>query len=214
MKPKEYEIGEIEFLGCKIKVTPDALIPRVETEFLPEHAAPYIESNKTAWDLCTGTGCIGLSIKKMFPTLSVTLSDLSPKCVKLAKENALRNGLDVQIVQGDLFEPFEGQKADYIFCNPPYISKKEFETLDASVKDYEPHMALVGGEDGLEFYRRIAACYQDYLNPNGKLFFEIGTGQGPAIIKIFNGGKIIQDLAGHDRYFILEFSTLSMLSLI
>lgn len=195
-----HDSSTIEFLGCEIHHSENTLTPRVETEFLPEHAAPYLESCKTVWDICTGTGCLGLSVKKAYPHLDVTLSDICPKAAAVAQKNAVHNNLDVKILIGDLFEPFEGQKADAIFFNPPYVTESEYADLDLP----DPKIALVSGPTGFEFYERFALEMTPYLNKNAKLFFEIGTGQGPKIKEIFGGGRIINDLAGHERYFILE----------
>ncbi|MCB1117495.1 MAG: peptide chain release factor N(5)-glutamine methyltransferase [Chlamydiia bacterium] len=193
---------EIDFLDCRIRWNNSTLLPRVETEFLPEHALPYLESGKVAWDICCGTGCIGLAIKKLMPSLHVTLSDIEPRAAALAKSNAELNNLDVTVLCGDLFEPFTG-RCDYLFCNPPYVTELEYGALEPSVLNNEPKLALVSGPSGLEFYKRIQKEMGPYLNQNAKLFFEIGTGQGPALQKIFGSGQVIQDLAGHDRYFIL-----------
>ncbi len=193
---------EIDFLNCRIQWNKSTLLPRLETEFLPEHALPHLEAGKIAWDICCGTGCIGLAIKKLMPSLTVTLSDVDPRATELAKSNAKLNDLDVSVLCGDLFEPFSG-KCDYLFCNPPYVTEAEYVTLEPSVLDNEPKLALVSGDSGLEFYERIQKEMFAYLNPKAKLFFEIGAGQGAALQKIFGSGQVIQDLAGHDRYFIL-----------
>ncbi len=191
---------EIDFLDLRIRWNNSTLLPRVETEFLPEHALPYLEPGKVAWDLCTGTGCIGLAIKKLMPSLTVTLSDVDERAAALAKSNAELNDLEVTVLCGDLFEPFSGT-CDYLFCNPPYVTASEYPHLD--LPD-EPKRALVSGPTGLEFYERIKREAPPFLNPGAKLFFEIGTGQGPAIQEIFEGGQVIKDLSSHDRYFILE----------
>ncbi len=193
----------IDFYGVEIEWTPASILPRVETEFIPEIAEPYLEPGKIAWDLCCGTGCIGLALKKNFD-LQVALSDISPKCALLTKKNATRNNLDVEVLCGDLFEPFKGRQADYIFCNPPYVREDEYAGLEPSVKNKEPKQALVSGLTGLEFYERIKREMGPYLNKNAKLFFEIGTGQGPDIQAVFGGGTVKKDLSGHTRYFILE----------
>ncbi|HPE84911.1 MAG TPA: peptide chain release factor N(5)-glutamine methyltransferase [Chlamydiales bacterium] len=193
----------IDFFDVAIEWTSASILPRLETEFIPEHAAAYLEPGKIAWDLCCGTGCIGLAIKKHF-SLEVVLSDISPECAELTRKNARRNHLDVEVLCGDLLEPFEGRKADYIFCNPPYVREDEYAHLEPSVKDCEPKRALVSGPTGLEFYQRLKDELPPYLNQKAKLFFEIGTGQGPDIQSIFGGGLVKKDLSGHDRYFILE----------
>lgn len=207
-EPLEYIIGEIEFFGCQIKTDSRALIPRPETELLVEMISKKIQDQKILWDLCTGTGCIGISLKKRFPALQVLLSDLSEKALELARENGLKNQVDVTFFLGDLFEPFVGRKADLIVCNPPYVSAKEYLILDPSVRDFEPKMALVGGETGFEFYERLARYAPQFLNPKGELILEIGEGQGKKLFEIFSmpfwKSQLIQDFASKDRFFFLE----------
>ena len=147
-EPLEYVTGEVEFFGCTIKIDQRVLIPRPETEILVEMISKRVK-NGVLWDLCTGSGCIGIALKRALPELSVTLSDLSPDALALAAENA--KGLEIEILQGDLLEPFRGRKADFVVCNPPYISQREFFTLDPAVRDFEPIMALVAGERELSF---------------------------------------------------------------
>ncbi|MBS0652056.1 MAG: peptide chain release factor N(5)-glutamine methyltransferase [Verrucomicrobia bacterium] len=213
-EPVEYICGELAFFGCSLLVTPDVLIPRPETEVLLEKAADQIKdlslAGKYAWDICCGSGCIGLGLKKRFPELSVTLSDLSEQAILVAKENCKRNQLDVEFLCGDLLSVFQGRKADFVFCNPPYISKKEFDSLDRSVKDFEPALALLGSESGLLFYERLSSELPGHLQSGARVFLEIGTGQGEAVLDIFNAGhwkakKVEKDWAGHDRFFFLEF---------
>lgn len=210
-EPLAYILSVVEFYGCQIEVTPDVLIPRVESEILVDHILGRLENNTgSVLDLCAGSGCLGLAIKKHRPDLTVILSDISPKAIELAEKNAKRNGLDVICLQGDLFDSLGERKIDFLVSNPPYISEEEFYTLDSSVKDYEPSLALMGGKDGLEFYRRMEKDSKKYFNQNGKLFFEIGYNQGEALKTMFSGpmwkGKeVLQDYAGHDRFFFLEF---------
>lgn len=206
-EPLEYITGEVLFFGSMIKTDKRALIPRVETELLVERIAKNIQNQKVLWDVCTGSGCIGISIKKKFPDLEVVLSDISPDAISLAKENA--KNVDVQILEGDLFHPFSGKKADLIVCNPPYVSTKEFLELDVSVRDFEPKTALVGGEEGLDFYKRLALDVHDYLESGGHLYLEIGFSQGKKVQEIFESSlwkktELIQDLSGKDRFFSLE----------
>jgi release factor glutamine methyltransferase len=130
----------------------------------------------------------------------VTLSDLSKEALQLAALNAKNNGVDVKILQGDLLEPFKGQKADWIVCNPPYISEEEYTHLDPSVRDFEPKMALVGGVKGTEFYLRLERDLAPFLNPGAEVFFEIGANQKEALQKIFPQAEIQPDWAGLPRY--------------
>lgn len=213
-EPVEYITGEVAFYHCNISVDSRVLIPRPETEILVDVACRQLRSaafhQKIAWDLCTGSGCIGIALKKACPDLHVCLSDLSEEALEIAIMNAKKNEVEVEVVQGDLLAPFVGRKADIIFCNPPYISAKEFSTLDRSIKDFEPGQALIGGEDGLSFYRRLQDELPDYLTPGAKIFFEIGADQGPAVLDLFSGSgwknaRVEKDWAGHDRFFFLEF---------
>lgn len=213
-EPVEYIIGEVVFYHCDIAVGPGVLIPRPETEILIDSACRMLRAadlhQKNAWDLCTGSGCIGIAVKKACPDLHVCLADLSANALEFAAANIEKNKVEVEILQGDLLAPFAGRKADLIFCNPPYVTAKEFFTLDRSVKDFEPQQALIGGEDGLSFYRRLQNELPTYLNPQAKIFFEIGAGQGEAVLNIFSGSiwknrRVEKDWAGHDRFFFLEF---------
>ena len=171
-------------------------------------AIPSTEG-KVLWDICTGSGCIGLGLKRACPTLSVVMSDFCPKALAVARQNAERNQLAVELRLGDLLEPFRGQKADYIICNPPYVSRQEFESLSPSVRDHEPHRALLAGEKGTEFYERLARELPAFLNPGAHIFFEIGCSQGEAIQEIFSttpwrAFSLMKDWAGHNRFFFLE----------
>ncbi len=213
-EPVEYIFGELSFFGCQLLVTPDVLIPRPETEVLLEKACNQIKgrslTGKHAWDICCGSGCIGLGLKKRFPELAVALADLSGPAVSVAQENSKRNQLTVEILCGDLLAPFQSRRADLIFCNPPYISKREFSFLDRSVKDFEPALALIGSESGLLYYERLSSELPEYLNSGASVFLEIGTGQGEAILDLFNAEhwkvkRVEKDWAGHDRFFFLEF---------
>lgn len=200
-EPLEYATGEVEFFGCKIKIDKRVLIPRPETEILVELVSKRIKKG-VLWDLCTGSGCIGIALKKALPELTVTLSDISADALALAAENA--KGLDIEILQGDLLATFKGRKADYIICNPPYISQSEFDRLDPSVRDFEPKLALLAGDRGTEFYERLHRELPEYLIPGGQVFLEIGSGQGEAIKTIFpEGGELHFDWAGHPRFFFL-----------
>ncbi|PIS02716.1 MAG: peptide chain release factor N(5)-glutamine methyltransferase [Chlamydiae bacterium CG10_big_fil_rev_8_21_14_0_10_42_34] len=205
-EPVDYVTGEVEFYGCKIKVDSRVLIPRPETEILVDMISKQISSG-VLWDLCTGSGCIGISLKKAHPELSVTLSDLSKDALELAKENAQKNGVEVDIVQGDLLGPFSGRKADFIVCNPPYITEAEYSQLDPSVRDFEPKLALVGGVNGIEYYQRLARELPARLNPSAKIFFEIGSGQGAALKSLFPNSQLLKDWSGHDRFMICDSSS-------
>jgi release factor glutamine methyltransferase len=213
-EPVEYIIGEVLFYHCQLSIGPSVLIPRPETEILVDLACRMLRTadlhQKNAWDLCTGSGCIGIAVKKANPDLCISLSDISEKALEIAAMNACRNDVQIEFLKGDLLAPFDGRKADFIFCNPPYISSEEFLTLDPSVKDYEPLEALIDGDDGLSFYRRLENELPSYLNPQAKIFLEIGRDQGKSVLNIFSrkgwkNRRVEKDWAGHDRFFFLEF---------
>lgn len=208
-EPVEYIVGEVDFLGCKIKVDSRVLIPRQETELLVEIISKKMTAQKSLWDICTGSGYIGIALKKKFPKLEVSASDISPDALAIAKKNAANNGVDVSFFEGDLLSPFVGQCADLIVCNPPYVAANEFFSLDPSVRDFEPKLALIGGDDGLAFYRRLAADLPGYLLPKGQVYLEIGFSQGKAMQEIFSSNvwgrfELLQDFSGKDRFFFLE----------
>lgn len=212
-EPLAYIIGSVPFHECEFKVTPAVLIPRHETEFMVAQIITQLShqdlEGKVLWDLCTGSGCIGISIKKQFPELHVILSDISPESLEIAAENARLNQVEISLKKGDLFDPFEGQKADFITCNPPYIAENEYASLESEVRDFEPYRALVSDESGLLFYSRLAEDLSHYLNRPGKAWLEMGFSQGKQMKNIFNqpfwrNASLHKDLSGHDRFFSLE----------
>ena len=154
-------------------------------------------------DLCTGSGCIGISVAKLSPDTEVTLADISEGALSVAKKNADNLGADVTLIRGNLFENIEG-RFDYILSNPPYIPSEVIEGLMPEVKEHEPRLALDGEVDGLSFYRKIINEAPDYLNPEGRIYFEIGAEQGKDLIRLmdergFSEVKVHKDLAGLDR---------------
>lgn len=212
-EPIQYILGEVDFCGLKLRVNPSTLIPRSETEELVFHVAKKLEGcdlkGKKLWDLCTGSGCIGLALKKMFPSLQVTLSDISKEALELAKENSIINNLNVRILHSDLLEAFAGEKADFIIANPPYVSEAEYETLQVEVRNFEPPIALLGGKSGCEFYERLQKNLKECLNASGKAFFEIGHEMEKKLLQIFSchdwkSLEIKKDLNSFERFFFLE----------
>lgn len=200
-EPLAYILGEWEFYGLKLYVDRNVLIPRDDTcaaASLAINKALFLGQNPRILDLCTGSGCIGLAIASRVRDARVTLADISKEALAVAKRNILRNRLagKVASIQADaLGQPtaFLG-KYDMIVSNPPYITTEDMETLEVSVKDYEPHLALHGGRDGLIFYRAIARNYKQALQPGGYLCFEFGDDQGDDVCAILeeNGYTILE----------------------
>ena len=206
-EPIQYIEGAVQFLNCSIQVTPSVLIPRPETELLVEKIISELKNEnlqgKVLLDLCCGSGCIGIAIKKHLPALDVLLIDKSEPALKVAHENAKLNQTEVTLLHGDLFAPLLSKKVDFLISNPPYIARSEYEGLDPSVKLYEPEMALISGDTGLELYERIAKEYQRYVL--SRAWLEIGASQGSVLRVLFQetgckSVKLEQDLSGHDRF--------------
>lgn len=208
-RPLWYIIGDTEFNGCKIKVDERALIPRPETEILADYAVKSIEEGDKVLDLCTGSGCIAVSIAKncLPKRVSVTASDLSDAAIMLAKENARYNSVSIDFVQSDLFTNVHG-RYNLIVCNPPYIKSSDIPNLQREVKNFEPKIALDGGDDGLDFYRRISKSIRSYLAKDGILLLECGEGQAEEILKLFEKrdyAMVMKDLSGVDRFIKIAF---------
>jgi release factor glutamine methyltransferase len=212
-EPAAYIRGEVEFYGCDIQVTQAVLIPRQETEILADKMAEWLRfiplKGKRFLDLCCGSGCLGIAMKRKFPDLTVILSDYSHEALEVAKANALKNEVAIEFLEGDLLEPLKNGKVDFVVCNPPYISEEEYASLSPEVKNFEPKLALVGGQDGLQFYRRLREALPLHLYPSGRVWLEIGANQGADVLKLFSGPiwksvRIEKDWAGHDRFISLE----------
>ncbi len=208
-RPLWYIIGDTEFNGCKIKVDERALIPRPETEILADYAVKSIEEGDKVLDLCTGSGCIAVSIAKncLPKRVSVTAADLSDAAIMLAKENARYNSVSIDFVQSDLFTNVHG-RYNLIVCNPPYIKSSDIPNLQREVKNFEPKIALDGGDDGLDFYRRISKSIRSYLAKDGILLLECGEGQAEEILKLFEKrdyAMVMKDLSGVDRFIKIAF---------
>ena len=208
-EPIAYILGQWEFYGLPLRVTPDVLIPRDDTCAVADlaiHKALFLEKDPRILDLCCGSGCIGLAIASRVKDAKVTLADISMQALAVAKENTNLNKLSgrVRCVQADALKPafpFLG-KYDMIVSNPPYITGEEMKELPKSVADYEPHLALYGGEDGLDFYRSIAKNFAPALKPGGFLAFEFGDTQGDDVCAILeeNGYTILERSRDyHDR---------------
>ena len=200
-EPLAYVLGEWEFYGLRLYVDKNVLIPRDDTCAVTDLAirnALFLDQSPRILDLCTGSGCIGLAIASRVKDARVTLADISKEALAVAKKNvaAVHFSGRVSCVQADALVPAPGflGKFDMIVSNPPYITGPEMLDLPASVDDYEPHLALYGGEDGLDFYRSITENYKAALKPGGYLCFEFGMGQGDDVCKILlnNGFTIIE----------------------
>lgn len=201
--PLQYIIGEQEFMGLKFKVNSNVLIPRQDTETLVEEALRVAKPGMRVLDLCTGSGCIIISLAKNVADVSCTGSDISKQALLVAKENAKANEVEVEWERSDLFENISGT-FDLIVSNPPYIPTGEIPGLMPEVRDFEPVDALDGKEDGLYFYRIITEKSPEYLTSDGYLYFEIGYDQGEAVSAMmrqcgYTQVEVIKDLAGNDR---------------
>lgn len=204
-EPLDYVIGESVFYGYKLWVNPSVLIPRPETELVVEQALKYITSGSRVLDLCTGSGAIAITIQKQSGA-EVVASDVSEDALRVAKSNAERNEANIEFVLSDLLENVEGE-FDVIVSNPPYIRSKEIGALDVSVKDYEPRLALDGGESGFDVYDRIIASLFGKLKRGGVLVFECGYDQAGTLIekiKGFNEVFAVKDYSGIDRIIIAK----------
>jgi len=210
-EPVAYILGEWEFYGLTLDICRDVLIPRPDTETLVERGLAFCRKHAgpvRVLDLCAGSGCIGLALAANRTDSWVVLADWSEEALQVCRRNIRRTGLSMQasVARVNALEsaPALLQDFDLILSNPPYIPTEDIRTLDGSVRDYEPHMALDGGEDGLDFYRAIAEKWKVALRSGGRLVFEIGWDQAPAVEAILaaNGYTNIesfQDPAGHWR---------------
>ena len=226
-EPMQYIFGETEFYGLPFRVTQDVLIPRPETEHLIEvvqAAALSLQANGQTQprivDVGTGSGAIAVTLAKLLPHAAVTAIDLSVKALIVARENAALNGVPVLVdgnapshgihaghvrfLQGDLLAPVAGERFEIVVSNPPYIPSEDSPSLSVEVRDYEPHLALFAGEDGMEIYRRLIPQAHAVLVPGGLLALEIGYGQSPAVERLlqehgFEQIQFIPDLQGIPR---------------
>lgn len=207
--PLQYLTGEQEFMGFRFRVNPSTLIPRQDTEILTEQAMRLAEG-KRVLDLCTGTGCIIISLAKLCRLQEADGTDLSEAAVTLARENAERLGAGVRFFCGDLFAPLGTRVYDVIVSNPPYIRSEVIPTLQPEVRDHEPMSALDGDRDGLLFYRRIIAKAPEHLSEGGSLLFETGCEQTEDVSELLRQAgfvklRIVKDYAGLNRVVIGEW---------
>ena len=204
-EPVAYLIGEWEFYGLPLDISPEVLIPRPDTEVLAEQAIGYVKTlgECRVLDLCAGSGCIGLAVASQAPQARVVLGERSDGALRICRQNIRRNGLSGRVVPmgADARERPEKSLGEFqcIVSNPPYIPSGDIAGLDVSVKDYEPHLALDGGADGLDFYRSISEKWKEALVPGGRLYFEVGIGQADSVLRImraqgFGDIQVVKDL--------------------
>jgi release factor glutamine methyltransferase len=217
-EPLAYVLGEWSFYGMNLHVNPSVLIPRDDTcavTALAIKKALFLEQSPRILDLCTGSGCIGLAIASRVKDARVTLADISKDALSVARKNAMRLKLSGRVFcyQADALQPAPGflGKFDMIVSNPPYITSAEMEQLPKSVRDYEPHLALHGGDDGLLFYRQIIKNYCDALKPGGFLCFEFGMDQGDDVCSLLeaNGFTVVErvnDFNGIERAVMAQYA--------
>ena len=210
-EPAAYLLGSWGFYGLDLAVAPGVLIPRSDTEVLVDTALELLRGITSAprvLDLCTGSGCIGCAIADALPESRVVMADISEVALATARENVRRCGLEsrAQVVELDVLQPPTGLLGsfDMIVSNPPYIESEEIELLDASVRDFEPHLALDGGADGLVFYRALLTHWKPLLRRAGQMVFEVGETQAEAVRMLMlhaqlHGIGMRQDTAGYDR---------------
>jgi release factor glutamine methyltransferase len=213
-EPLAYLIGQTEFYSLDIKVSPDCMIPRPETELLVERAIEFLrkrDGKQFVCDLCTGSGCITVAIAKNCPNAHIVATDICDSALAVAAENVAGHNVNgqVSLLCGDLFAPIieglDNAKFDLIVCNPPYVSSGEYEILGKNIRDFEPKRALWAGGDGLNIYRRIVESVDEFLKPDAALMLEIGYAQGKAVRElleqtdIFAEIKIEKDAQNNDR---------------
>ena len=203
-EPVAYLIGEWEVYGLPLDISPDVLIPRPDTEVLAEEAIRYCVTlgECRVLDLCAGSGCVGLAVGSQAPQCRVVLGEISDAALKICRQNIRRSGLSGRVVplRMDALEKPDKTLGEFqcIVSNPPYIPRGDIGGLDGSVRDYEPHLALDGGEDGLDFYRAVSEKWRDCLTTGGRLYFEVGIGQADEVLRImraqgFGDIQIVKD---------------------
>ena len=209
-EPTAYLIGEWEFYGLPLDISRDVLIPRPDTEVLADLAIDFVKTQGECrvLDLCAGSGCVGLAVASQCPGCRVVLGELSEGALRICRQNIRRNGLSGRVVpmQMDALAPPPAQLGEFrcLVSNPPYIPAGDIPGLDPSVRDFEPHMALDGGEDGLDFYRNLAGEWKNALSVGGKIFLEVGIGQADDVLRLlrtqgFGDLEITKDLNGIPR---------------
>lgn len=207
-EPLQYITGHAYFMGYEFRVTPDVLIPRFDTEILVEKSLEYASDGMKVLDMCTGSGCIAVSYalqcrERGYDNVAANAVDISSAALSVAADNAMRAGVDINYIRSDMFTGVSGMY-DMILSNPPYIPTRDIEELEPEVRTSEPVGALDGHEDGLFFYRILAAESPSHLKAGGRLIMEIGYNQADNVCSLLEQNKfadieVIKDLAGHDR---------------
>lgn len=209
-EPVAYLIGEWEFYGLPLDISESVLIPRPDTETLVDHVVAWLRPlpECRVLDLCAGSGCIGLAIASQVPGARVVLGELDEGALRICRQNIRRNSLSGQVVslKMDALSDPPPRLGDFdcLVCNPPYIPSGDIAGLDVSVRDYEPHLALDGGTDGLDFYRSVCRRWRDVLHTGSRLAFEVGIGQADDVLRLMRGEgfgelEILPDPAGIPR---------------
>lgn len=202
--PLQYITGEQEFMGITFHVNSSVLIPRQDTETLVEEALKLVHPGMKIMDMCTGSGCVLISILKNAHGVEGIGYDISKQAINVAKENAKLNDVAADFERSDLFDDVMEEQFDMLVSNPPYIRSEEIATLMPEVTDFEPHEALDGKEDGLYFYRKLIAGCPEFVKPGGYVLFEIGYDQGEDVSSMMKDAgflevAVVKDLAHHDR---------------
>jgi release factor glutamine methyltransferase len=212
-EPLQYILGTTEFMSLPFEVRPCVFVPRPDTETLVERAEERLRARPLhepleVLDLCCGSGVIGVSLAARIPNLSVTAVDVAPEAAELASRNAVRNGVEdrVRVIEADAFAYLDGTRGEYaaVVCNPPYIESGELRGLPREVREHEPMLALDGGHDGLDFYRRVIPSLRARVATGGFAMFEIGDRQGAAVSSLLRGAgfgsiDVFKDYAARDR---------------
>jgi release factor glutamine methyltransferase len=192
-EPLQYILGSQEFMGLDFQVSPAVLIPRHDTEVLVTEAVKRGAASSSILDIGAGSGCVAIALAKALPGAVICSVDISDEALAIARDNAERNGVTVQFLQGSLFEPVKGMRFGLILSNPPYIPTAELATLQQEVRGFAPLGALDGGADGLDFYRRITDGAPEHLTAGGWLLFEVGAGQAPHVLGLLRAGGFSSD---------------------
>lgn len=216
-RPIQHIIGHVNFCGCRIEVSPDVLIPRPETEEMVQWIISSFKIHHSKFkilDLCTGSGCIAIALKKAFPAADVTAVDVSPAALEIARQNAKNNGVEVHFMQADVLDGVDGLNGAYglIVSNPPYVMEKERAQMQPNVLDYDPALALfVPDDDPLRFYKAIAAIAKEHLAADGLLVVEINEALADETAALFRAcgfsPTIHDDFRGKHRWIAATFHT-------